>query len=86
MSLTKLFNKYIGQSIKDPARLTCDCDDVADNLRASAGANGLMVNFVKAGVSVKDDAPMDRLIVDIESDAVSNGWKIKGLNILPAKK
>jgi len=86
MSLTKLFNKYIGQSIKDPERLTCDCDNVADDLVISARANGLIVNFVKAGASVKGDTPMDRLIVDIEPDTASNGWKIKGLNILPAKK
>ena len=82
MSITAQFNQYLGQSVQDPDRLTCDCDPVADKISQEATSKGLMVNFVKAGQRPGANAPVDRLIVNIESGPT--GWNIKSFEVLTA--
>lgn len=50
MDLNDEFQKYVGQLVKDPQRLTTDTDPVADQIAQEAAQNGLLLHFMKAGV------------------------------------
>ncbi len=44
------FRGFVGLTIKNPDRLTCDVDLVVDKIRGVAARNGLILNFQKAAI------------------------------------
>lgn len=48
MGINQDFKQYVGQIIKDPDRLTCDTDPVADALNQESQKHGLLLHFKKA--------------------------------------
>ena len=48
MSTADVFKAYVGSIIKNPLRMTSDCDPVADEIMDLATKNGLILAFHKA--------------------------------------
>lgn len=42
-TLQNIFSKYAGKPIKDPNRVTCDCDEIADGLAQEIREAGYIV-------------------------------------------
>lgn len=40
MNLQDIFGKYAGQTLKDPMRVSCDIDDVLEDIKATASQHG----------------------------------------------
>ncbi|MCD8566541.1 MAG: hypothetical protein LRY36_01230 [Alphaproteobacteria bacterium] len=47
MDLAQTFGHFVGQTIQNPDRVTCDFDPVAGDIQATAYKNGLMLTFAK---------------------------------------
>lgn len=69
----KIFDRYVGSEIKDPDRMACDCDPVADPIVAEARKHHLQLVFEKAGS--QQEYPPKAVHAHIEL-AGNNRWTI----------
>ena len=70
-SLTDKFQHFVGKSVKNPQRLTCDICPTTEALREEARANGLMVSFNIVGNSGNKRNSMisiPRLMVELQKN------------------
>lgn len=57
-TLKAIFDQYAGKEIKNPNRLTCDCDDVMDNLAQDVRQAG----FIFGAAQEKDATPQGCMV------------------------
>lgn len=84
MGIINEFSGYIGQTIKNPDRVTCDVDELADEIRQKASNNGLMAAFIDNTKFSTHDAPKGAVIIKYGTDTNEYAARqvIKGIDIL----
>ncbi len=45
MNLQDIFGKYAGQQLKSPLRMTCETDDLLDEIKTTASQHGLTLRI-----------------------------------------
>ena len=75
MDLKNIFKACLGQKIKDPERLTCDTDQMAEHIDQTARDNGLTLAFCKPG-QTKTSSP-NLVIAHIEKIDGNPFWQVK---------
>jgi len=76
-NLTAIFGKYVGQTLKDPDRITCDMDSVLLAMQADATKNGLELRVLFPGKMADFGNNSNRANVFVEQDA---GGKLRVAN------
>ena len=69
MDLIKIFAQFSGQTLKDPARMTCDTDDVLAKMQEIAKQNGISLRVKWEGWTHDTMHTPDRINVNVETDA-----------------
>lgn len=67
--LSALFNKFVGQALKNPRRLTCDVDDVLAEMDTVARANGVQLRVIWQGAGYDESLRDDRVTAYTEKNA-----------------
>ena len=71
-NLSALFNKFVGQRIKNPNRLTCDIDPVMYEMEGVARQNGLDLRVILPGEH-SDRTPRPDRVTVYAADQQANG-------------
>lgn len=79
MSSLNDFKQFIGRNIKNPDRLTCDTDPVADAIQSIARKNMLRLVFQKAGEPSAVMPALPSVIAHIEPAGTS--WRVTDFNL-----
>ena len=85
MDLSQEFQKHVGKIVKDPDRMTCDCDSVVDAIQSEAAGHGLKFRFLKVDKAEKIDAAASPTVYcAITKEGIPQdkpwGWRIKEIN------
>lgn len=88
MDLTEEFQRFVGVIIKNPERMTCDCDTPeGEDLAGEAQKHGLHVVFEKAGEPQEPFmGDVEALFVTLTKDGVPDdqigwGWRVSDLHV-----
>ena len=76
-NLTAIFGKYVGQTLKNPDRITCDMDTVLMGMEADATKNGLELRVLFPGKLADFGNNPNRANVIVEQDS---GGKLRVAN------
>lgn len=80
MSLKDEFKKYIGETIRNPWRMTCDIDPKAEEMSQTARKYGYTMLFSSA-TEQKADTPYSEKYIDVQVDPQGAGYTVKSFKI-----
>ena len=79
--ITKLFNKFVGQGLQDPMRVTTDIDETLEQMEKVAKDNGLRLRVIFPGAGFDEAMFPDRVTVRVDKSTDSRyKYRIKSFS------